>query len=130
MLYCVHRYFFSRDSNYFSTRFAQLDIRDHKPLPTIISLGDIEVKDFDAFLSILYPEYVSRSSFIGLLIDVYLRVVISKEMTSPMKSGSLCFISQLVGASLPSAGWPLVLSSPQRLTIVSYSRGLIQSTTG
>jgi hypothetical protein len=58
VLYCVHRYFFSRDSNYFSTRFAQLDIRDHEPLPTIISLGDIESKDFDAFLSILYPEYV------------------------------------------------------------------------
>ena len=58
MLYCVHRYFFSRDSTYFSTRFAQLDIRDHEPLPTIISLGDIETKDFDAFLSILYPEYV------------------------------------------------------------------------
>ena len=58
MLYCVHQYFFSRDSTYFSTRFAQLDIRDHEPLPTIISLGDIETKDFDTFLSILYPEYV------------------------------------------------------------------------
>ena len=57
MLYCIHRYFFSRDSTYFSTRFAQLDIRDHEPLPTIISLGDIETKDSDAFLSILYPEY-------------------------------------------------------------------------
>jgi hypothetical protein len=58
VLYCVHRYFFSRDSTYFSTRFAQLDIRDHEPIPTIVSLGDIESKDFDAFLSILYPEYV------------------------------------------------------------------------
>ena len=58
MLYCVHRYFFSRDSTYFSTRFAQLDIRDHEPIPAIVSLGDIESKDFDAFLSILYPEYV------------------------------------------------------------------------
>jgi hypothetical protein len=56
MLYCVHRYFFSRDSTYFSTRFPQLGIRDHEALPTIISLGDIESKDFDAFLSILYPE--------------------------------------------------------------------------
>ena len=56
MLYCVHRYFFSRDSTYFSTRFAQLDIRDHEPLPVIISLGEIERKDFDAFLSILYPQ--------------------------------------------------------------------------
>ncbi|KAH9174991.1 hypothetical protein EDB89DRAFT_429439 [Lactarius sanguifluus] len=54
-LYCVHRYFFSRDSVYFSTRFAQLDIRDHEALPTIISLGDIERKDFEALLSVLYP---------------------------------------------------------------------------
>ena len=56
MLYCVHRYFFSRDSMYFSTRFTQLDIRDHEAFPIIISLEDIEEKDFDAFLSILYPE--------------------------------------------------------------------------
>ncbi|KAI0002243.1 hypothetical protein BJV74DRAFT_765818 [Russula compacta] len=55
-LYCVHRYFFFRDSIYFSTRFSQLDIRDHEAFPTIVSLGDIERKDFDAFLSILYPE--------------------------------------------------------------------------
>ena len=33
-----------------------LDIRDHEALPTIISLGDIECKDIDAFLSVLYPE--------------------------------------------------------------------------
>jgi hypothetical protein len=55
-LYCVHRYFFSRDSVYFSTRFDQLGIRDHEALPITISLGNIESKDFDAFLSILYPE--------------------------------------------------------------------------
>jgi hypothetical protein len=56
MLYCIHRYFFSRDSVYFSTRFTQLAIRDHEALTTIISLSDVERKDFDAFLSILYPE--------------------------------------------------------------------------
>jgi BTB/POZ domain-containing protein len=55
-LYCVHRYFFSRDSDYYSTKFTQLDIRDHEPLSTIISLVDIERKDFEAFLSVLYPE--------------------------------------------------------------------------
>ena len=55
-LYCVHRYFFSRDSIYSSTRFVQLDVRDHDLLPTIISLADIERKGFDAFLSVLYPE--------------------------------------------------------------------------
>ncbi|KAI9441600.1 hypothetical protein H4582DRAFT_2073767 [Lactarius indigo] len=54
-LYCVHRYFFSRDSIYFSTRFAQLGIRDHEALPTIISIGDVERKDFEALLSVLYP---------------------------------------------------------------------------
>jgi hypothetical protein len=55
MLYCVHRYFFSRDSIYFATRFAQLDIRDHEALPTIISFGDVEHNDFEALLSVLYP---------------------------------------------------------------------------
>ena len=55
-LYCVHRYFFSRDSVYFSTRFDELGIRDHEALPITVSLGNIERKDFEAFLSILYPE--------------------------------------------------------------------------
>jgi hypothetical protein len=55
-LYCVHRYFFSRHSVYFSTRFAQLGIHDHESLPITISLGNVERKDYDAFLSILYPE--------------------------------------------------------------------------
>ncbi|KAI0000986.1 hypothetical protein BJV77DRAFT_253601 [Russula vinacea] len=55
-LYCVHRYFFCRDSAYFSTKLVQLDVRDHQPLNTIISLGDIERKDFEAFLSVIYPE--------------------------------------------------------------------------
>ncbi|KAI0002242.1 hypothetical protein BJV74DRAFT_43831 [Russula compacta] len=56
MLYCVHRYFFSRDSTYFSTRFDQLDIRDHEAFLIIISLPDTECKDFDALLSVIYPE--------------------------------------------------------------------------
>ncbi len=55
-LYCVHRYFFSRDSVYFSTRFAQLGVRDYEASSTIVSLGDVECKDFEAFLSVLYPE--------------------------------------------------------------------------
>jgi hypothetical protein len=54
-LYCVHQFFFSRDSVYFSARFDQLGDREALP---IISLGNIKCKDFDAFLSILYPEYV------------------------------------------------------------------------
>ncbi|KAH9064020.1 hypothetical protein EDB87DRAFT_1557548, partial [Lactarius vividus] len=55
-LYCVHRHLFSRDSAYFSTRFAQLEVRDHETLSTIVSLGDVECKDFEAFLCVLYPE--------------------------------------------------------------------------
>ncbi|KAI0250018.1 hypothetical protein BJV78DRAFT_1376972 [Lactifluus subvellereus] len=55
-LYCIHRYFFSRDSEYFATLFTQLGALDHEPLSTIISLGDIECRDFDAFLSVIYPE--------------------------------------------------------------------------
>ncbi|KAI9441599.1 hypothetical protein H4582DRAFT_1809910, partial [Lactarius indigo] len=54
-LYCVHRYFFSRDSVYFSTRFARLGVCDHEAFPTIISIGDVERKDFEALLSVLYP---------------------------------------------------------------------------
>ena len=81
-----------------------------------------------------FPSYIpskfSGLSFISLLIKEYPRVGISKEMTSPMKSGNPCFISQLVGASLPSAGWRLALSSLRRLTIVSYLHALIQSTIG
>ena len=56
-----------------------------------------------------FPSYIpsqfSGLSFISLLIEAYPRVGISKEITSPMKSGSPCLISQLVGASLRSAGW-------------------------
>lgn len=55
-LYCVHRYFFSRDSLYFSSRLDQLGIREHGALSIIISLGDVECKDFDALLSVLYPD--------------------------------------------------------------------------
>ena len=55
-LYCVHRYFFCRDSLYFSTRLAQLGVRDPEASSTIVSLGDIECKDFEAFLSVLYPQ--------------------------------------------------------------------------
>ncbi|KAH8996890.1 hypothetical protein EDB92DRAFT_2083973, partial [Lactarius akahatsu] len=54
-LYCVHRFFFSRDSVYFSTRFARLGVCDHEALPTIISIRDVERNDFEALLSILYP---------------------------------------------------------------------------
>ncbi|KAF8271192.1 hypothetical protein EI94DRAFT_1721091 [Lactarius quietus] len=55
-LYCVHRYLFSRDSEYFSTRLAQLGVRAHEALSTIVLLPDVECEDFEAFLSVLYPE--------------------------------------------------------------------------
>lgn len=55
-LYCVHRYFFSRDSAYFSTKFSQFGVRDHESLNTVVPLGDVECKDFEAFLSVIYPE--------------------------------------------------------------------------
>ncbi|KAH9051007.1 hypothetical protein EDB83DRAFT_1360111 [Lactarius deliciosus] len=54
-LYCVHRFFFSRDSAYFSTRLAQLGTRDHEALTTLVSLGDVEREDFEALLSVIYP---------------------------------------------------------------------------
>jgi hypothetical protein len=55
-LYCIHRYFFSRDSESFSTRLSRFNIPDHEALSTIISLGDIKRRDFEAFLSVIYPE--------------------------------------------------------------------------
>jgi len=55
-LYRVHQYFFSRDSTYFSTRFARLEVRGYEVSSTIVSLGNVECKDFEAFLSVLYPE--------------------------------------------------------------------------
>ncbi|KAH9032570.1 hypothetical protein EDB85DRAFT_1202161 [Lactarius pseudohatsudake] len=55
-LYCVHRFFFSRDSAYFSTRLAQLGTRDHEALTTLVSLGDVEREDFEALLSVIYPK--------------------------------------------------------------------------
>ncbi|KAH9051013.1 hypothetical protein EDB83DRAFT_2629265 [Lactarius deliciosus] len=53
-LYCVHRYFFSRDSVYFSTRLSQLGIRDHEALSTIITIRDIKRNDFEALLSSVF----------------------------------------------------------------------------
>ena len=38
-----------------SLRFAQLGIRDHEALPSIISIGDVGRNDFEALLSVLYP---------------------------------------------------------------------------
>lgn len=55
-LYCVHRFFFSRDSVYFSTRLAQLGTRDHEALTTVVSLGDVEREDFEALLAVIYPK--------------------------------------------------------------------------
>ncbi|KAH9051016.1 hypothetical protein EDB83DRAFT_1360684 [Lactarius deliciosus] len=46
-----HNAYFFKDGN---VTFL-LGIRDHEALPTIISLGDVERNDFEAFLSILYP---------------------------------------------------------------------------
>jgi hypothetical protein len=71
-LYCLHQYLFSRDSVHFSTRFVQLGVRDHEALSVTISLGNIKCKDFDAFLSIIYPEYVYGPLFITVLIETYI----------------------------------------------------------
>ncbi|KAI0002271.1 hypothetical protein BJV74DRAFT_765562 [Russula compacta] len=50
MLYRVHRYFFCRDSNEFVRRLSQFRSKG-----AVISLDDVKSKDFDAFLSVLYP---------------------------------------------------------------------------
>jgi len=56
VLYCVHRYFFSRGSVYFSIRLALLNIPEHEAHSTAILLGDVERKDFEALLSVFYPD--------------------------------------------------------------------------
>ena len=134
MLYCVHRYFFSRDSTYFSTRFDQLDIHDHEPLSTIISLGDTERKDFDAFLSILYPKSVFWSIVHQL---TYRGISTGRDFEGNHFSyeewKSVLNLSTRWGfASIRRLAhcWHLALSSLRRLTIVSYLRALIQSTIG
>ncbi|KAH9032569.1 hypothetical protein EDB85DRAFT_1955015 [Lactarius pseudohatsudake] len=62
-LYCVHRYFFSRDSEYFSNRLTQLGIRKHEALSIIISLGDMieaypSISDFEGH-ALSYEEWKS-----------------------------------------------------------------------
>ena len=54
ILYRVHRYFLCRDSNEFVTRLSRLPAQEQAS-PPIISLENVKSKDFDAFLSILYP---------------------------------------------------------------------------
>ena len=54
ILYNVHRHFFCRDSNEFATRLSRLPAQEQAS-PPVISLENVKSKDFDAFLSILYP---------------------------------------------------------------------------
>jgi len=53
ILYRVHRYFFCRDSKLFKTRLSRLPAQESSSL--VISIENLKSKDFDAFLSILYP---------------------------------------------------------------------------
>ncbi|KAH9965449.1 hypothetical protein BC827DRAFT_857254 [Russula dissimulans] len=55
ILYRVHRYFFCRDSNEFMTRLSRLPLPQEGVFPPVISLENVKSKDFDAFLSVLYP---------------------------------------------------------------------------
>ena len=54
ILYRVHRYFLCRDSNEFAMRLSRLPVQDQAS-PPVISLENVKSKDFDVFLSILYP---------------------------------------------------------------------------
>lgn len=54
ILYQVHRYFFCRDSKVFKTRLSRLPTQEASSLP-IISIENVKSKDFDVFLSVLYP---------------------------------------------------------------------------
>lgn len=62
MLYCVHRYFFQRDSQWFRDLFkspasdVKANIGSEVPVDDVFLLNGITSSAFDAFLSILYPE--------------------------------------------------------------------------
>ncbi|THH21545.1 hypothetical protein EW146_g59 [Bondarzewia mesenterica] len=51
-LYRVHQYFFSRDSSHFVDLFSR---HDNEGKSITITLENVEMRGFDAFLSILYP---------------------------------------------------------------------------
>ncbi len=55
ILYRVHRYFFCRDSKIFKTRLSRLPAQESPASLPIISIENVKSKDFDAFLSVLYP---------------------------------------------------------------------------
>ena len=60
ILYRVHRYFFCRDSSDFKGCLSRLSVQlEATPdSPPVIQLDDVKSVEFDAFLSILYPQYV------------------------------------------------------------------------
>jgi len=55
ILYRVHRYFLCRDSKIFMTRLSRLAAQEGSSRLPVISLENVKSKDFDAFLSVLYP---------------------------------------------------------------------------
>ena len=57
MLYRVHRYLFCESSD-FEDIFARFPTQQETSDPPIIPLEDVKSADFNAFLSILYPQYV------------------------------------------------------------------------
>ena len=105
ILFCVHRYFFSRDSVYFSTRFAQLGVRDHEASSTIVSLGDVECKDFEAFLSVLYPQWVLDIFFCFPLLRQIHLLEILKTLTFHTSTGDRFSTCPRAGASFHFASW-------------------------
>ncbi|THH21577.1 hypothetical protein EW146_g60 [Bondarzewia mesenterica] len=57
-LYRVHQYFFSRDSPHFLYLISRHAHEEHS---STITLNNVEVHDFDAFLSVLYPSNFKTS---------------------------------------------------------------------
>jgi len=57
-LYRVHRYFFCRDSSDFKDRLSRLStqLESTPDSPPVIQLDDVKSVDFEAFLSVLYPQ--------------------------------------------------------------------------
>lgn len=113
ILYNVHRYFFCRDSDEFVTRLRRLPVQEQAS-PPVISLENVKSKDFDAFLSVLYPPCVllarvSTSQVVDPLFLFPLLGISIQRRNARLKS--CCpFWTYPLGGVLPAfAKWPFAV---------------------
>jgi len=113
ILYRVHRYFLCRDSNEFVTRLSRLPAQEQAS-PPIISLENVKSKDFDAFLSILYPlcvllARISTSQIVDPQIFLSLLGISIQRRIAHLKSCRLFWTYPLGGVLPAFAKWPFAV---------------------